>query len=261
MPQGADAAQPPEVEPPMPEPLLEVPVVAPERPIPAPEPATVLVARAEPPEAEPVAAGEPAVPADPAPARDLHDITLRFWQDQLERIMATGQAIMLCRSPQEAVRLQVTYIQATLASGYAHAGEVAACRRISRATCCRCAHAEDGALRAATVGAALVAASDVLVRQRDRPDRGPSGARLGLACRPLAKVALTRIGVAAPPVWAFHGCPKSTIIQAMELPGVHGRWHEQSSAGHGWRDGRSDRHQDQRQDGQTVFVQGPTAQR
>ena len=112
----------------MPEPLLEVPVVAPERPIPAPEPATVMVALAEPPEAEPVAAGEPAVPADPAPAlrqvRHLHGITLRFWQEQLERTMATGQAIMLCRSPQEAVRLQVTYIQATLASGYAHAGEV-----------------------------------------------------------------------------------------------------------------------------------------
>jgi hypothetical protein len=128
VPQGADAAQPPEVEPPMPEPLLEVPVVAPERPIPAPEPATVMVALAEPPEAEPVAAGEPAVPADPAAAlrqvRHLHGITLRFWQDQVERTVATGQAIMLCRSPQEAVRLQVAYIQATLASGYAHAGEV-----------------------------------------------------------------------------------------------------------------------------------------
>ena len=38
--------------------------------------------------------------------------------------MATGQAIMLCRSPQEAVRRQFAYMQATLASGCAHAGEV-----------------------------------------------------------------------------------------------------------------------------------------
>jgi hypothetical protein len=38
--------------------------------------------------------------------------------------MATGQAIMLCRSPQEALRLQVAYMHATLASGCAHAGEL-----------------------------------------------------------------------------------------------------------------------------------------
>ena len=43
--------------------------------------------------------------------------------------MAAGQAIMLCRSPQEAVRLQIAYVQATLASGLEHAGEQA---RLSR---------------------------------------------------------------------------------------------------------------------------------
>jgi len=75
-----------------------------------------------------VALAEPPEPADPAPAqrkvRHLHGITLRFCRDQLGRAMATGQAIMLCRSPQEAVRRQFAYMQATLASGCAHAGEV-----------------------------------------------------------------------------------------------------------------------------------------
>jgi hypothetical protein len=39
--------------------------------------------------------------------------------------MATGQAIMVCRSPHEAVRLQIAYVQATLASGLEPAGQVA----------------------------------------------------------------------------------------------------------------------------------------
>jgi hypothetical protein len=155
----AARAQPTEVEAPAPEPPLEVPgVEAPvleapggEPPVdavppvaslppvasapeatafdaPAPEPAS---AAAEPivEAAEPAASVEPGVPADPAPAlrevRHLHGITLRFWQDQLERTMATGQAIMLCRSPQEAVRLQIAYVQASLASGLEHAGQAA----------------------------------------------------------------------------------------------------------------------------------------
>lgn len=98
-------------------------IAAPEAPTATAEPAQ--------PFGEPAAA--PVEAADLAPARreipDLHGITLRFWQAQLERTVATGQAIMLCRSPQAAARLQIGYVQASLASGLAHAGEVA---RLSR---------------------------------------------------------------------------------------------------------------------------------
>ena len=122
-------AQPTEVEAPASEPLLEAPTFeAPggEPPADAAPPAASLPPEASAPDAP---APEPSVPAAPAPAvpevRDLHGITLRFWQDQLERTLATGQAIMLCRSPQEAVRLQIAYVQATLASGLEHAGQAA----------------------------------------------------------------------------------------------------------------------------------------
>ena len=140
----AAQAQPTEVEAPAPEPLLEAPVFeAPggEPPADATPPAASLPPEASAPEpasaaaepivepAEPTASVGPGVPADPAPAlrevRRLHGITLRFWQDQLERTLATGQAIMLCRSPQEAVRLQIAYVQASLASGLEHAGQAA----------------------------------------------------------------------------------------------------------------------------------------
>jgi hypothetical protein len=51
--------------------------------------------------------------------------TVAFWQDHLERTMAAGQAIMTCSSPQAAVALQMSYLQASLASGIAHAGNLA----------------------------------------------------------------------------------------------------------------------------------------
>jgi hypothetical protein len=54
----------------------------------------------------------------------LQGITLSFWQDQLERTMTTGQAIMVCRSPEEAIRLQLAYVRASLVSGIQRAGEV-----------------------------------------------------------------------------------------------------------------------------------------
>lgn len=86
----------------------------------------------EPPEdkpAEPVLLVEPAiaetVPALQALPGRLHSISLRFWQGQLERAMATGQAITVCWSPVAAIRLQMAYVQATLASGIEHASQVA----------------------------------------------------------------------------------------------------------------------------------------
>ena len=141
----AARAQPTEVEAPASEPLLEAPAFeAPggEPPADAAPPAASLPPEASAPEAsapdapapdapapEPSVPADPNVPAAPAPAlpevRDLHGITLRFWQDQLERTLATGEAIMLCRSPQEAVRLQIAYVQASLASGLEHAGQAA----------------------------------------------------------------------------------------------------------------------------------------
>jgi hypothetical protein len=102
-----------------------------EAPAEAVAPAASTPAAAEPakPTIELAMLSDAVVPADPAPAsteaRHLHGATLRFWQDQLERSMAAGQAIMLCRSPQEAVRLQIAYVQSSLASGLAHAGELA----------------------------------------------------------------------------------------------------------------------------------------
>ena len=143
----AAPAQPAGVEGPAPAPLPEVPAVEPQTeampPVTSlpPEPAAPTEAPPEPPSAvaepakpiiepaAPAASVEPAMPADPAPAlrevRPLHGITLRFWQDQLERTVATGQAMVLCRSPQEAVRLQIAYVQASLASGLEHAGQAA----------------------------------------------------------------------------------------------------------------------------------------
>jgi hypothetical protein len=141
---GTARAQPTEVEAPGSEPLLAAPVFeAPggEPPTDAAPPAASLPPEASAPEAtapdapapEPASAAaepiiEPGVPADRAAlpqVRDLHGITLRFWQDQLERTLATGQAIMLCRSPQEAVCLQIAYVQASVASGFEHAGRAA----------------------------------------------------------------------------------------------------------------------------------------
>jgi hypothetical protein len=90
------------------------------RPFEAAEPAT--------PEIEPVDLAPDAVLVDPARALrevpGLHDITLRFRQDEFGRVMAAGQAIMLCRSPQEALRLQISYVQAALTAGFAHAKEL-----------------------------------------------------------------------------------------------------------------------------------------
>jgi hypothetical protein len=138
MPEAADAAQPSEVEAAFAEvPAVEVPAVevtGVEAPAEAVAPAASTppaAAAAEPakPTIELAMLSDPVIPADPAPAwteaRHLHGATLRFWQEQLERSMAVGQAIMLCRSPQEAVRLQIAYVQASLASGLAHAGELA----------------------------------------------------------------------------------------------------------------------------------------
>jgi hypothetical protein len=55
----------------------------------------------------------------------LRGMTIAFWQDHLERTMAAGQAIMTCPSPQAAMALQVSYLQASLASGIAHASRLA----------------------------------------------------------------------------------------------------------------------------------------
>lgn len=123
----------PDVDPPAIEiPAIEIPAVE-------PEPAEAAALEAEPTELTAMAPstpepaedepGEPEI-AEPGPGlqalpRRLHSIGLRFWQDQLERAMATGQAIMVCRSPEAAVRLQMAYVQATLASGIEHAGQMA----------------------------------------------------------------------------------------------------------------------------------------
>jgi hypothetical protein len=144
VPEAAAAAQQTDLEGPPLEPLPEIAAVEPQAeavpPVeslppeaaapeaPAPDaPSATAEPMIEP--AEPAASAGPAAPGDPAPAlrevRHLQGITLRFWQDQLERTVATGQAIMLCRSPQEAVRLQIAYVQASLASGLEHAGQAA----------------------------------------------------------------------------------------------------------------------------------------
>jgi hypothetical protein len=55
----------------------------------------------------------------------LRGMTLAFWQAHLERTMAAGQAIMTCHSPQAAMALQVSYLQASLVSGITHASNLA----------------------------------------------------------------------------------------------------------------------------------------
>jgi hypothetical protein len=104
-----------------------------------PEPPEPIVAPGEP--AALFAPSEPALPAAPAQAEPsgatisfavpalgeiqrLQGIGLSFWQDQLKRTMATGQAIMVCRSPQAVIGLQMAYVQATLASGFEHASQL-----------------------------------------------------------------------------------------------------------------------------------------
>jgi hypothetical protein len=97
-------------------PKTELPAVAPSMP----EPAQLVES------VEPVPSGTgPGQPTLHALPGLLQGIGLRFWQDQLERAMATGRAFMMCRSPDAAIRLQIAYIQATLASGIEHAGQVA----------------------------------------------------------------------------------------------------------------------------------------
>jgi hypothetical protein len=144
MSESVEAAQPAEVEA-----LVAKPPVAAKPPVEeplsleaaeAPGAATGPAQLTEP--AKPVEPSEPAMPAERARARPagaapdvaapalrevqhLHGIALRFWQDQLERTVATGQAIMVSRSPQEAVRLQIAYAKATLAAGFEHAGHLA----------------------------------------------------------------------------------------------------------------------------------------
>ena len=55
----------------------------------------------------------------------LRGVTLAFWRDHLERSMAAGQAVLTSPSPQAAMAVQVSYLQASLASGIAHAGNLA----------------------------------------------------------------------------------------------------------------------------------------
>jgi hypothetical protein len=100
----------------VPAPPTELPAVEPSMP----EPALLVES------VKPAASGIGPAPRtlQALPGR-LHGIGLRFWQDQLERAMATGRAFMMCRSPDAAIRLQIAYIQATLASGIEHAGQVA----------------------------------------------------------------------------------------------------------------------------------------
>jgi hypothetical protein len=103
------------------------------------EPSEPIVAPSKPPAL--AAPSEPARPARPAQAgpggatisfvapalrevQRLQGISLSFWQDQLKRTMATGQAIMVCRSPQAAIGLQMAYFRATLASGFEHASQL-----------------------------------------------------------------------------------------------------------------------------------------
>jgi Phasin protein len=55
----------------------------------------------------------------------LRGVIVAFWQDHLERTMAAGQSIMACPSPQAAMAVQMSYLQASFASGIAHAGNFA----------------------------------------------------------------------------------------------------------------------------------------
>ncbi|MEM7022519.1 MAG: hypothetical protein AAF637_07970 [Pseudomonadota bacterium] len=120
----------------------------------APEPAdaqsfapAVEVGTPEAPKAEPVATPEPtamapsakpkaakpatlptAGPVRPRPeatvAATLPGITMRLWQEQLARTMTAGKAIVLCRSPEDAVRLQLGYMRESVASGFDGVSEV-----------------------------------------------------------------------------------------------------------------------------------------
>jgi hypothetical protein len=88
-------------------------------PEPAPEPTKAPVApRRSKAIAQPAAAR--AASADPTSLPGMAS----FWQEQFERTVTAGQAIMVCRSPEEAVRLQLAYVQATVVSGIERVGLV-----------------------------------------------------------------------------------------------------------------------------------------
>jgi hypothetical protein len=81
---------------------------------------------------KPVAAKPAIAPVQPVAAPPLaseigrlQGITVGFWQEQLERTVTTGQAIMTSPSPVAAARLQMAYVQASLTSGMQHAGQLA----------------------------------------------------------------------------------------------------------------------------------------
>ena len=99
-----------EVEDPQKEEAAPAPAPEPER---VPEPVKATPATAKP--ARPWRAGTGAAP--------LPGIA-SFWQEHLERTMTAGQAILVCRSPEEVVRLQLAYVQATLVSGIERVGMV-----------------------------------------------------------------------------------------------------------------------------------------
>lgn len=90
-----------------------------------PEPAPIGAPPAAPPhQPDAVAVAIPAIiiPNVMREVERLRGMTLAYWQDHVERTMATGRAILASGSPQAAARLQVTYLQSSLASGVAHAG-------------------------------------------------------------------------------------------------------------------------------------------
>jgi len=109
----------------------EAPAAAPqETPMPAAaaEPIGAQAAGAAPAPQEAAAEAAPPEPvpapvsAPPAGAASLPGITFGFWQEQLERTMATGRAILVCRALEEALRLQLSYMQATVVSGFERVG-------------------------------------------------------------------------------------------------------------------------------------------
>lgn len=113
----------PDVEPLSPAPLMAAPVTT----APAEMHADAGVPQAEPEPApyEPDAAACVAIPNVMREVERLHGMTLAYWQDHVERTMATGRAILVSGSPQAAARLQMTYLQTSFASGIAHAGALA----------------------------------------------------------------------------------------------------------------------------------------
>jgi hypothetical protein len=120
---GMVAAEPISAEVEVAEPDAEAGAMAPEpeaaAPEPAPEPTKAPVAPRRPKAiAQPAAAR--AASADPASLPGMAS----FWQEQFERTVTAGQAIMVCRSPEEAVRLQLAYVQATVVSGIERVGLV-----------------------------------------------------------------------------------------------------------------------------------------